>query len=195
MPYIILVRHGESEANTRSILASRTGDYHLTDYGKEHAYNAAFVLKDFPVHSIYSSPVRRALETAEIIGKEFEGIHITVSEEIRETDFGKSEGKYFPRKISDLSDEERLEMGIESWDHHIARMREFISHVLHNSIVVTHGFLIKSYVSDLIGLKSDESYGINIRFGSMSVVIPEAKKVLAIGSYNLSEATRNLLKK
>ena len=193
MGYIVLVRHGESEANVKSILASRTGDYHLTENGIEHANNAAKVLKGLPVSCIYSSPVRRALETAEIIRKEFGDIRITVSESIHETDFGRSEGKYFQGRISDLTDKERLDMDIESWTSHVSRMKDFISSLDDNAIVVSHGFLIKAYISDLIGLRSDEAYGINIRFGSISIVVPEESRVYAVGSYSLSEATRRKL--
>ena len=59
MTLIYLVQHGEKEP--------LPGDPGLTDAGREHALRTARWLRDFGLNAVYSSPLRRAWETAEII--------------------------------------------------------------------------------------------------------------------------------
>ncbi len=192
MKYAVFVRHGESESNIRAVLSSRTGSYHLTEKGIGQVEKTAQQLDGLDIRRVYCSPVERARETCGIIAKRFK-LEPEIREEIRETDFGKSEGIYFPGKISELTDEEREEMGIESWSSHVKRVGGFFSSLRENSLIVSHGFLIKAFVSDALGLGSDESYGINIRFASITIMsIPDAK-VLCLGAVALSHEVKSRL--
>ncbi len=192
MKYAVFVRHGESESNIRAVLSSRTGSYHLTEKGIGQVEKTAQQLDGLGIRRVYCSPIERAMETCGIIAKRFK-LEPEIREEIRETDFGKSEGIYFPGKISELTDEEREEMGIESWSSHVKRVGRFFSGLSENSLIVSHGFLIKAFVSDALGLGSDESYGINIRFASITIMsIPDAK-VLCLGAVALSHEVKSRL--
>ncbi len=62
---LILVRHGESVANAQGLLLGRT-DAELTETGRAQAV-AARALIDGPVAEVRSSPLRRALDTAELL--------------------------------------------------------------------------------------------------------------------------------
>ncbi len=62
---IYLVRHGQSEGNRRMLLFGRT-DYDLTPLGIEQAQTCAEKLKDAHFDVCFSSPLIRALHTAEI---------------------------------------------------------------------------------------------------------------------------------
>ncbi len=192
MKYAIFIRHGESESNVLTILASRNESYHLTNKGISQVKRTASQLHDLDIKSMYTSPVTRARDTGDIIAKEL-NLKPEVREEIRETDFGKSEGKLFPGKISELTDEERGDMGIESWSSHVNRMRSFFSGLRENSVIVSHGFLIKAFVSDLLQLNSDESYGLTIRFASITIVTIPDGKLLTIGSVVLSKELKEIL--
>ena len=192
MKYAVFVRHGESESNIRAVLSSRTGSYHLTEKGIGQVEKTAQQLDGLGIRRVYCSPVERAMETCGIIAKRFK-LEPEIREAIRETDFGKSEGIYFPGKISELTDEEREEMGIESWSSHVKRVGRFFSGLSENSLIVSHGFLIKAFVSDALGLGSDESFGINIRFASITIMsIPDAK-VLCLGAVALSHEVKSRL--
>ncbi len=192
MKYAVFVRHGESESNIQAVLSSITGSYHLTDKGIGQAERTALQLEGLDIRKIYCSPVERARETCGIIAKRFQ-VEPEIREEIRETNFGKSEGIYFPGKISELTDEEREEMGIESWSSHVKRVGEFFSSLRENSLIVSHGFLIKAFVSDALGLGSDQSFGINIRFASITIMsIPDAE-VLCLGAVALSHELKSRL--
>ena len=64
-----LVRHGEIEANIRKVYAGRSPEK-LTAKGRRQASMMAEELRQSGIAKIYCSPVRRALETAEIIGSD-----------------------------------------------------------------------------------------------------------------------------
>jgi broad specificity phosphatase PhoE len=68
MPAIIhFVRHGAVDDN--GIYYGRLPGFHLSPVGRDQADEAARVLGGYPIAAIYSSPMERTAETAEIIGK------------------------------------------------------------------------------------------------------------------------------
>lgn len=64
---VILVRHGESTFNVDRIVQGHNDQSFLTEAGRSGAAQAGIALKDVQFDAIYSSPLRRARETAEII--------------------------------------------------------------------------------------------------------------------------------
>ncbi len=66
MTEIILVRHGETEWNVEEIFRGRI-DIELNETGIKQAALLAEYLGDLKIDAIYSSPLKRALKTAEII--------------------------------------------------------------------------------------------------------------------------------
>jgi len=89
---LYFVRHGESEANTRRVISNRESPFGLTDLGKKQANILADSLKDIPVTAIYSSPVLRAKETADILSQSLRQPY-RVTEALREYDCGILEDK------------------------------------------------------------------------------------------------------
>jgi probable phosphoglycerate mutase len=57
------VRHGETETNAQRLVAGSI-DTDLTPVGRQQAVDAARVLANEPITAVYSSPLRRAHETA-----------------------------------------------------------------------------------------------------------------------------------
>lgn len=86
------VRHGESEANLQHVISNRESPFGLTALGKRQANTLAQNLKDIPIAAIYSSPVLRARETAEILSHSFD-LPCQVTEALREYDCGILEDK------------------------------------------------------------------------------------------------------
>ena len=84
---LYFVRHGESEANTLHVISNRESPFGLTDLGRQQVHTLATNLCDVPVTAIYSSPVRRARETAEILAASFDRT-VQVTEALREYDCG-----------------------------------------------------------------------------------------------------------
>ena len=67
MPLLLLIRHGENEYVKTGKLAGRLPDVHLNERGRQQAAELAEALKHVPLIAIYSSPLERAVETAEPI--------------------------------------------------------------------------------------------------------------------------------
>jgi broad specificity phosphatase PhoE len=83
---LILVRHGESTANAAGLLLGRT-DAELTETGRVQAA-AVRTLLTAPVVEVRTSPLRRALHTAVLLGYDLEPI---VDEQWIEVDYGEYE--------------------------------------------------------------------------------------------------------
>jgi len=66
MTEIILTRHGETEWNVAEIFRGRI-DIELNETGRKQAQLLAEYLSHLKLEAIYSSPLKRALKTAEII--------------------------------------------------------------------------------------------------------------------------------
>jgi probable phosphoglycerate mutase len=67
MPVFLLIRHGENDYVKTGRLAGRIPGIHLNERGREQAQSLADKLAGSSVKAIYSSPLERALETAEPI--------------------------------------------------------------------------------------------------------------------------------
>lgn len=66
---LYFVRHGESEANILRVISNRGYRYGLTARGQQQAGILAQHLKHVPISNIFSSPLRRAVETADILAR------------------------------------------------------------------------------------------------------------------------------
>ncbi len=64
---VILVRHGESTYNAQRKVQGHCDESTLTDAGQAAARQVGAALKGLPLDAIYSSPLRRARATAELI--------------------------------------------------------------------------------------------------------------------------------
>ncbi|MGE3908829.1 MAG: histidine phosphatase family protein, partial [Chloroflexota bacterium] len=93
MNTLFLVRHGENPANINREFSYKIVDYSLTERGVRQAHQTAAYFSNgtVSVDAIFSSPLKRALETAEIIGAAT-GHSVTVIEEFREIDCGEFDG-------------------------------------------------------------------------------------------------------
>ena len=84
---LYFVRHGESEANTKHVISNRESTFGLTERGRGQARILADRLKGIPFTTIFSSPILRARETAEILSQAF-SLEYQVTEALREYDCG-----------------------------------------------------------------------------------------------------------
>ncbi len=89
---LFFARHGESEANVAKTLSSRLGMYGLTDRGKRQAEQLADNLKGIDFAALYSSPILRAIQTAEILARRF-GVAYQIEDALREYDVGSLDGR------------------------------------------------------------------------------------------------------
>ncbi len=89
---LYLVRHAENIANLTKEFSYRRVDYSLTEKGVQQAEQTAAFFRQKPIDSIYSSPLKRAQETAQILAGAL-GLKVIVLENLREMNVGDLEGQ------------------------------------------------------------------------------------------------------
>jgi len=87
MPTILLVRHGETDFVKKGRLAGRLPGVPLNGHGLEQAQALAKKFSGTPIKAVYSSPIERALQTAEPIAREL-GLEIIPRQGLIETEIG-----------------------------------------------------------------------------------------------------------
>jgi len=110
---LILVRHGQTEAN-REFRYIGSRDDMLTELGMAQAKELSEALTSLPIAAIYSSPRRRAYDTALPIADRHD-LSVQVVEGLCECDFGSWEG---------LSRAEVLALGPQETEHLLAWERD-----------------------------------------------------------------------
>lgn len=88
---LVLVRHGETDWNAGEVFRGRA-DMELNDTGRRQAELVGEYLSGEKVDFVYSSPLRRAVETAETIAR-YHGLEISTISNLIDFDFGEWQGK------------------------------------------------------------------------------------------------------
>jgi len=81
------VRHGESVGNKRGVMQGHN-DSPLSETGREHARAAGVWLKNSSIDLVFTSPLKRSIETALIISRGTNAPEPLVMEELKELDTG-----------------------------------------------------------------------------------------------------------
>ena len=103
---ILLVRHGEILSNLKKVYAGKSSEA-LTEKGVLQAEILSQKLKsEYNVHAMYSSPIQRAVQTAELIS-ELTGIDYKIDYSFRELEMGPWEG---------MAESEVAEQYPEEWE-------------------------------------------------------------------------------
>ncbi len=155
-----LVRHGQTEWNKIGRIQGLT-DIPLSDFGQKQAGDIAkHLLKvGVPISYIYTSPLKRASMTADIISEKI-GINVNKSPFLKEVCFGDAEGKIYSELPSHLkslfdaifvggSNVGNVNMRLsnaETFDEVFSRFISFMDSVPadeDNVLLVTHGAFIK----------------------------------------------------
>lgn len=166
--YLLLLRHGKIKWNKIGFL-SKT-DLPLSSEGKRDVSKAGNWLKENfrNIEIIFTSPLKRCVETAKIISK-IVGAPIEIAEELREIDFGIFEGlsKEEAREKYPLIYKEReknkwsyrIPKG-ESYEDGEKRVKDFLSYLSKKEyecvLVVTHVTVIKIFLKILTKLSLKE---------------------------------------
>jgi probable phosphoglycerate mutase len=92
-----LIRHAESTANTKGILAGRSSDVQLSKNGLNQASQIPEILSEIRFDSIMSSPLERCISTARFLSQS-KSLKVITEEALIEQDYGDWTGK----KLSSL---------------------------------------------------------------------------------------------
>jgi broad specificity phosphatase PhoE len=91
---ILLARHGETDDNLEPLRFQGFRDTPLNDTGRRQAAELAELVEHREIASLWSSDLRRASETAEIVGDRI-GLDVRLDRRLREANRGVWEGRYF----------------------------------------------------------------------------------------------------
>ncbi|MDH3944982.1 MAG: histidine phosphatase family protein, partial [Anaerolineae bacterium] len=92
MATILLIRHGQNDHVREGRLAGRLAGVHLNAAGREQATALADSLSGVPIKAVYSSPLERAMETAEPIATA-KNLGVIPREGLLEVDIGEWSGR------------------------------------------------------------------------------------------------------
>jgi broad specificity phosphatase PhoE len=137
---IYVVRHGQTDWNLEGRFQGRI-DIPLNEKGKSQAKKTKEKLEGIKFDKVFSSPLKRALETAKIITDE----PIDIDDRIIERCNGQLEGKLKTEceNMVDFTDENEVKLGIESLPDFRGRITSFFDelcekYVGKDVLVVTH---------------------------------------------------------
>ena len=163
---LIIIRHGETLWNKEGRVQG-ISDVELSSVGLEQARLLALSLKDHPISVIHTSPLKRALKTAEIIN-EFHQKEIHIHDDLMEIDPGDFEGVYYknlvvsendflnkwaanPASVKMPNGESLTQLQERAW-----RAMEIIINKDENALVVAHNFTIAAIVCRIRSISLNE---------------------------------------
>ena len=179
---MLLIRHGETDWNKKLIFQGQS-DTKLNEKGIKNAKKNAELLKDLNYDYIYSSDLKRAKDTARFIAREM-GKEIIEAKEIREIHFGEWEGldfkktaKQYPAEFKAWQEDpyRNNPPGGERISEFTERVNLFFKNILkkHRAkkiIVVTHGGVIKSYLTEIMAVPKNRYWQFKIENNSITEI-------------------------
>jgi broad specificity phosphatase PhoE len=179
---IVLCRHGETEASAQGRFCGAL-DVGLSVTGKAEAAQLAACFRPGAALALYTSPARRAFETAGPIGESL-GLHPLVEPMLRELDFGEVDGLRYEEvamQRPELYDEWLRSPthvrfpGGECYADLQRRAVEALSaltarHEGEAAIVVTHAGVIRALLATWLSVPDEFVFRIDQRYGSVNIV-------------------------
>lgn len=181
---IYFVRHGETAWNKEKKIQGRS-DIPLNEYGKELAEITAEAIKDIPFDIVYSSPLKRARETANILTKER---NLTIHENplLLEMSFGEGEGESLPvihahpklelHNFIHNPGEYTPPVGGETFEELYERCKTFINDIIlpaeknyNCMLLVGHGALIRGMIHCITGRPSKDFWTVTHKNCSVTI--------------------------
>ncbi|MFE2970148.1 histidine phosphatase family protein [Streptomyces sp. NPDC059340] len=109
--FVYFIRHARSHANQQNLLIGRKGAHELNDVGLRQAVSLGERLKSQGVRAFRTSPLRRAVQTAHILGDTVGSPTPVVDEDLIERDFGRFDGMDRPTLL-----DTRSRLGLDNQD-------------------------------------------------------------------------------
>lgn len=195
MTLFFLIRHGVNDFVGKR-LAGHLPGVHLNDRGKQQAEVIAQALSGVPIKAIYSSPLERAVETAEPLARAL-NLPVNLQPDLGEVDFGEwqglSIGRLRRKKLWKTVQEKPSEMrfpGGESFTEAQIRMVRAITTIAaaHDEkdliACFSHADSIRLLVTHSLGMPLDNFQRINIDTATLTI-LGWGKEAAFLGSINL----------
>jgi len=178
----VLVRHGEPEASARGRCYGSL-DVGLSDSGRGQIDVVARCLRQAPLAAVYTSPRRRARESAEIVARSHE-LSPSVDERLGEIDFGQLEGMSYDEAAEKYPElyrawmEQPTEVTFPDGESFDMMERRVLSaaadmrsrHRGQVVAIVTHGGVNRVLLRDALGLPKASIFRLDQSYAALSLV-------------------------
>jgi broad specificity phosphatase PhoE len=182
MTRLFMVRHGETAWNADGRIQGHT-DVELTEIGREQARLAAERLRRERIEAVYSSDLKRASVTGEIIAA-IHGLEVTTTPLLREAFLGEWQGlttqqaaKKFPHEFAAYSQDSisNRPPGAERLEDVISRCAQFLDSVRQahpdgGVAVAAHGGAIRGIIAAAFAVGPEVYRHIRLDNGSLTVL-------------------------
>ena len=170
MTKLIIIRHGESEANQLGVIAGWT-DYKLTALGLQQAEEtAAYLAANEKIDVVCSSDLCRAFDTAKALADRL-GLPVQAYSELRETYCGEWEGKTFAeveaRDVEEYARFKRFQLiytlpeGENLWESGVRFYNKALEVAKENEgktvVIAAHGAVIRVFWALISGTPKEEA--------------------------------------
>lgn len=197
---IYIVRHGETIWNEQKLLQGRT-DIELNENGRTLARITGKRLMDTHFDAIYSSPLKRAYETATLIANGRD-IPIITNDLLRELSFGEYEGQNMSLLLKDDSQSfkyffkqphlYKAPADGETLEHLCERASEFMTNVIEpledkysRIMIVAHGAINKAIMTHIKKHKLEYFWTGGLQKNCNVIIVDYTK-----GEYHIIDETR-----
>lgn len=180
MAELILARHGETVWNVEKLYRGRT-DVNLDEVGIKQAELLGKYLSNWELEAIYSSPLKRAIDTANIIAR-YQKIGVQIAEGLIDFDYGKWQSlseqeakRLYPTLHNEWhNNPHKVKMpGGESLEDVRRRAIEVVDDVLSkyqgSVVLVSHRVVNKVLICSLLGLDNSHFWNIKQDVGGITV--------------------------
>ncbi len=144
---LFVIRHGETPSNISGIVSGRSMES-LTAKGIKQAQDLNIKIADTKFDAVYVSPMKRTIETAEIIVPEY---HYIIDDRLAERDLGNIKDRtideLWQMPLWNSLTEKRTKEGAETFGAGIERVEEFLADLKSTYkkdatiLLITHSFI------------------------------------------------------
>ncbi len=179
---LVLIRHGEPEQAANGKCPGKI-DFGLSEKGRSQIQAKVSSVRELSVEALYTSPIRRAAESAAIAGLCLQ-LHAVARPEVQEIDFGRFEGlsytqieQLFPREYKLWMDHPTIVTfpGGESFAEMKKRVLEFKDFLLKTNagktvLVVSHGGTNRMLLAEALGIADEMVFRLDQGYAAMNII-------------------------
>lgn len=205
MPIIYLLRHAQSSANTRGILAGQDNSVELSKKGVKEAKEIVGYLESLKITQIYCSPLTRCLQTITPYMTRYPNTAFVVEPRLIEMNYGKWSG----RKLTGLTRDPRWKQVLTKPStftfpegEGFKKMRSRVDQLLADLAVekgslllVTHGDIIKMILASTLSLPIDRFQSFVAEPASISTIrIDKSSQTVLQTNYRIKSSNFQFFK-
>ena len=183
------MRHGETVWNQQFRIQGGSSDTDLSQNGIDQAQKLGLALRDIAISAIYSSPLKRALDTAQAIASQL-GLEVNIEPALKEMEVGDLEGIPIAELGTNFSrymiewrkgegtaklpgGESLIDLSERVW----TAVQSMIKNIGHGNVVlVSHYFVTVAIICRALGMPVTQIGRIRVQNASISVLDLEGRQ-------------------